>query len=340
MTARFRHALAVALVGVVLALAPHALAQSEPPSDADATYSKLVADAVTAFDAGRFRESRELLARAHQLRPNARTLRGMGLAAFEEGRYAIAVVALDGALQETRQPMSPEQRAECVQLRAQANALTGRIAVRGLPSDAKLTIDGEAPVWAPDGALLVDQGSHTLTLEQPRGGARSWTLTAIGGHRSEFVLGSVDQAFAQRGDSEVPPLLAAEAAAPAATNDQQSDSTPTGISNGVAYAALAGAAVTAGLAVWQWTERESEVEAWNSENCLRGGRTRRANCGDHEDAYQRAQTWSWVAAGATIALSAGAITLLLMNQGEAERPRAALPVCVPGAGGFACRMAF
>jgi hypothetical protein len=104
---------------------------------------------------------------------------------------------------------------------------------------------------------------------------------------------------------------------------------------------LAGAAVTGGLAIWQWSERESEVEAWNSDDCLRRRRTRRANCGDHEDAYQRAETWGWVAAGATVALSAGAITLLLLNQQtEEQRPHAGLPVCVPGPAGFACRMAF
>jgi hypothetical protein len=117
--------------------------------------------------------------------------------------------------------------------------------------------------------------------------------------------------------------------------------TPTGISNVWAYAAFAGAAVTGSLAIWQWQMRESEVEAWNSDECLRRRRTRRANCGEHEDAYQRAEAWAWVTAGATVALSAGAATLLLLNRrGQEHRPETARPICVPGPGAFACRVSF
>jgi hypothetical protein len=333
----------LAMLGILLAVAPRVVAQSEPSpdrskigvGDSDAIFSKLVADAVTAFDAGRFRESRELLTRAHQLRPNARTLRGMGLAAFEEGRYSLAVLALDGALNETRQPMNAEQRAECEQLRAESDALTARYAVIGLPEGAELRIDGEEAVWDSAGYLLVDQGTHTLTLRHA-GELRNWKLAARGGQRSEFALRSQGQNEPEA--VEAPPPIAAQAELePARLRERPA----TGIPNTVAYVALATAAVTGGLAIWQWSERESEVDAWNSDDCLRSRRTRRANCGAHEDAYQRAEVWGWVAAGATVALSAGAVTLLLLNgASEEQQPRAALPVCLPGPVGFACRVAF
>ncbi len=339
MRAHPRRVQALAAIGLLLTVSIHAFAQAEPSSnggdDSEATYSKLVADAVTAFDAGRFRESRELLTRAHQLRPNARTLRGMGLAAFEEGRYSLAMLALDAALRETRQPMSAQQRVECEQLRAESDALTARYAVIGLPPDAELRVDGEEPVWDSAGQLLVDQGSHTLTLRHA-GEIRNLKLAARGGQRSEFALGP--QAHTAPEEVEAPPPIAATAELePAPANEQAAS----GVPNVVAYVALATAAVTGGLAIWQWTERESEVDAWNSDDCLRRRRTRRANCGAHEDAYQRAETWGWVAAGATIALSAGAVTLLLLNgSSEEQQPRAASPVCLPGPVGFACRVAF
>lgn len=345
MRAHSRKARFSSLVGLLLVVAAHVRAQPTTDSarDGDATYSKLVADAVSAFDAGRFRESRELLTRAHQLRPNARTLRGMGLAAFEEGRYSLAVLALDAALNETRQPIGGEQRSECEQLRAEADALTARYAVSGLPAGAELRVDGEEPVWDSAGYLLVDQGTHTLTLRQS-GETRSWTLAARGGRRSEFVFGREPERN-ERHDINAasepvevpPPIAAAHRAEPAPAKEKPA----TGVPNIVAYVALATAAVTAGLSVWQWSERESEVDAWNSDDCLRRGRTRRANCGAHEAAYQRAETWGWVAAGATVALSAGAVTLLLLNgASEEKQPRAASPVCVPGPIGLACRVAF
>jgi hypothetical protein len=309
--------------------------EAEDATEVETTYAKLVADAVTAFDAGKYRESRDLLAQAHELRPNARTLRGMGLAAFEEGRYSLAVLDLDAALAETRQPMSESQRGEVEQLRSEANALTARYTVSGLPPDNELRVDGEEPVWDPNGWLMIDQGAHTVTLTSSTGDIRSWSVRAQGGNTSDFDL------------SPPPPAAVVAAEAPAAPPVElavvppASERTPTGISNVWAYAGFAGAAVTGSLAIWQWGERESEVEAWNSDECLRRRRTRRANCGEHEDAYQRAEAWAWVTGGLTVALSAGAVTLLLLNQrGEEHRPGTARPICVPGPVAFACRVSF
>jgi hypothetical protein len=303
-------------------------------AEVDREYSKLVSDAVAAFDAGRYRESREMLTRAHQLRPNARTLRGIGLAAFEEGHYSIAVLALDGALAETRQPMNAAQRREVELLRAEANSLTARYNVRGMPSGSELRIDSGEPIWDPKGLLLIDQGPHIVTLQSSTGDLRSWPVQAQGGRMSDFDL------------TPPPALVAAEAPAPpvepfAPVHEPSSAGTPTGIPNLVAYAGLAGAAITGTLAIWQWQTRESEVDDWNSSSCLRRGRTRRANCAEHEDAYQSAEAWAWVSAGATVVLAAGAVTLLMLNRrGEEQQPVAAGPICVPGPAAFACRVSF
>jgi tetratricopeptide (TPR) repeat protein len=328
---------AVFLFGVapVAAQDVDANADSSAAASEDAKYSKLVADAVSAFDAGRYRESRELLMQAHQLRPNARTLRGMGLAAFELGRYSLALTDLDGALAETRQPMSPAQRKEVELLRAEANTLIARYVVHGLTPDAELRVDGEAPLWDPNRDLLLDQGSHSVTVVGA-GEARSWSVVASGGQHSELDVRPPPPAAEPVAEAAPPPPELLAPIAPA------NEGSPTGVPNFVAYAAIAAAAVTGGLAIWQWRERESEVDAWNSDSCLKGRRTRRTNCGEHQDAYQRAETWAWVAAGATLALSAGAITLLVLNgREEKQQPMAAgRPICVPGPAAFACRVSF
>lgn len=309
-------------------------------ADLDSQYAKLVADAVTAFDNQRYRESRELLSRAHQLRPNARTLRGMGLAAFEAGRYSLALLDLEAALAETRQPMSPSQRREAEKIRAEAASLTARYNLLGMPADGELRVDDEAPVW--DSAdskrvLLLDQGAHTVTLHSAGESVRSWSVQAQGGQTSDLDLAPPSAAIAVVRAPEPAPPVGAFGPVPAPASDEPA----TGIPNVVAYAALAGAAITGSLAIWQWRRRESEVDDWNSRDCLRRNRTRRANCGEHEAAYQRAEAWAWVAAGATVALSACAVTLLLLNRrGEERQPEAADLVCVPGAAAFACRVSF
>jgi hypothetical protein len=346
MLARTKCSSASSIVALALALAfvrtaalqaqPAPIAAEDASAQAvDREYTKLVSDAVAAFEAGQYRESREMLARAHQLRPNARTLRGMGLAAFEEGHYAIAVTDLEGALAETRQPMSAAQRQEVEKLRAEAASLTARYDVHGMPAGGQLRVDDRDPVWDSNGLLLLDQGGHTLTLRLGTGDVQSWSLQAEGGRTSDLDLAPPPPAAV----ATVPRASPVEALVP--VPEPAREGTPTGIPNLVAYAALAGAAVTGSLAIWQWQTREAEVEDWNSNACLRRGRTRAANCGEHQDAYQSAEAWAWVAGGATVALAAGAVTLLLLNrQAEEQRPMAAGPSCAPGLATFGCRIDF
>src|SRR5262245_44240118 len=82
------------------ALSPRAQAQASG-GDA-AAYRSAVDDAVSEFAAGRFEEARALFKRAHQLSPNARTLRGLGMTAFELRAYVQAIRELRAALADTR----------------------------------------------------------------------------------------------------------------------------------------------------------------------------------------------------------------------------------------------
>src|SRR4051812_11159906 len=63
--------------------------------DADTPqYRGLLNEAVSEYDARRYEEARALFRRAHELSPNARTLRGIGMASFELREYVEALRAL------------------------------------------------------------------------------------------------------------------------------------------------------------------------------------------------------------------------------------------------------
>jgi hypothetical protein len=348
-------------------------AQAEPSDDA---YEGLVARSIAAFDAGKFMESRDLLLRAHQLRPNARTLRGMGLAAYEAGKYALAVLDLERALAETRQPMTPDQRAEVERIYDQANALTARYRLMGQPPGAAILVDQSPPLWDAAGFLLLDQGKHELRLKLASGEVRAFEIEAAGGQWVDFDLdppapsGSPPPPIAGHSpwvDRE--PEKPAPAAAPAPVFTQprvvriaptpkppppeapvrsepisapepESPTSPERVIPRVlGYAALGSAAIAAGISIWQWREREAEVSSWNSDACLDGGRNRRDNCARYERAYERAETWSWVMAGAAVALSAGAVSLLVWMDDD-DHDEAAHTRCVPGAALVTCQVRF
>src|SRR5215510_11512113 len=71
-------------------------------------FDSLIGEAVREFAAENFVEARSLFERAHALEPNARTLRALGLCAFELKQYTQAASELDAALKDLRKPLTPE----------------------------------------------------------------------------------------------------------------------------------------------------------------------------------------------------------------------------------------
>lgn len=305
-------------------------------------YSQLVAQAVSEFDAGRFLESRALLQRAHELSPNARTLRGMGLAAFEAGRHALAVGDLQRALAEHRQPLSEPQREEARLLLIEADAATARYRLLDRPWGAALEVDGEPAVIDQQGFLVVDPGQHTLVVRAGEAEPYSHAIEAAAGQHTAISLRPDPKPTP---DPELPPAFAeAPPVLPATVALQSSPPEPAetsglSVQRTFAYAAFAGAAIAGGLTVWQWMERESAVDAWNEDACLERGRTRQANCSQHQQAYEQAETLAWAMGITTVALSAGGVTLLLLEPDSTEaRPESAR--CALGISAVQCRVMF
>lgn len=128
-----------------------------------AGYETLVHQAIAAQVAGDFEGAHRLFTEAHALNPNARTLRGMGVASFQARHYARALLELDAALVHPNKPLDAALRPAVEALRARANAEVGVWILRVEPAEARVAVDAQEAV-ASDQPLVLDPGMHQLTL--------------------------------------------------------------------------------------------------------------------------------------------------------------------------------
>jgi hypothetical protein len=149
-----RGAALAAIVAMVLAATVHA----EEGGDADERYREAIAQAITAFDASDFVAARSAFERAHELSPNARTFRGIGVTAFRQGEFVAASAALRAALNDTRKPLTSAQSAEVTELLAQAKERIGHVTVVAVPARAIVQMDGRTV--ASNRELEVQSGAH------------------------------------------------------------------------------------------------------------------------------------------------------------------------------------
>jgi hypothetical protein len=150
-------------VGVAAALVMALHATTGHAQSSDEQYRRMVDDAVREFSAEHWEEARALFKRAHELSPNARTLRGMGMTAFELRMYVQALRELNGALAEKNKPLSPDMRVAVEQLIAKAHEFVGKVTLVSEPPNAKLLVDGKEPQTEPDGTVLLDVGTHVVS---------------------------------------------------------------------------------------------------------------------------------------------------------------------------------
>jgi hypothetical protein len=151
--------LACALACALVSIAPRAQAQVvESPE-----YRRTIDDAVTEFRAGHWEEARALFGRAHELEPSARTLRGLGMTAFELRMYVQSMRELDAALRETRKPLDAGMRASAEALIAKARGFVARVQIVPNPKEAALIVDGRHAQLDPDGRIPLDAGLHVVS---------------------------------------------------------------------------------------------------------------------------------------------------------------------------------
>lgn len=176
-----RHAsLVLALIGSLLA-SPAVAQEAEPPP----TYDPIIDSAVAEFAAGRWQEARALFLEAHALFPNARTLRGVGMASYELRDYPETVRTLEAALLETRRPLTEEQRGQVNTLLEQARAFIGRFVVPAAPGGSRIYVDDARveidPAWPAEPApIVLGIGEHTVEIRSESGAVASARILVRG----------------------------------------------------------------------------------------------------------------------------------------------------------------
>jgi tetratricopeptide (TPR) repeat protein len=159
-----------AVFAVIWSGAPRVAAQASPTAD---SYEQFIERARAAFRARQFEQARNLFEQAHALQPSARTLRGLGVSAFSLGRYTLAKPELEAALQDERNPLTPEQRTEVIELLSWMRSSLGSLRLELRPAHAIALVDEHA---LPAGTHLLELGTHALQVRASGYTAREQTF--------------------------------------------------------------------------------------------------------------------------------------------------------------------
>jgi tetratricopeptide (TPR) repeat protein len=133
----------------------------------ETAYRRLIEQGIAEYDADRFEEARSLFQRAHDMNPNARTLRSLGMASYELRDYVGAIRYLSAALRDLRRPLLPEQRSDAEDLLERAKNFVDTYTIRLYPISARLTVDGREPQRELDGTVLLGFGTHLIEASAP-----------------------------------------------------------------------------------------------------------------------------------------------------------------------------
>lgn len=162
MIVRVRSAARSACVLVVLLAASSITSAPAAAQPFQQSYRRLIREAVAEFDDGNWAEARALFSRAHELQPNARTLRGIGMCSFELREYEDAIDYLEQALESEERALTRRLREETELLLVRARSFIGHFVVNTEPVEAELLVDGAPPALNDNGQIVLPLGEHTF----------------------------------------------------------------------------------------------------------------------------------------------------------------------------------
>lgn len=284
-------------------------------------YKKAIKDGVSEYEAHHFEEALSYFRRAHQIYPNARTFRGIGMASFELRDYVTAVRSLTAAIDDQRKPLSPEQRKETQDLIDRCRLFVAVYAVTVSPGDAQVTIDANPLELEPDGKLMLGLGEHTIEARLKGYRPRTLSFQVRGGERKDLELNLEPAIAAIR---PVPVVTTAPGPEPTTTAPpiKKSSSLVWFVAGGAATLAAAGAGVYWGLQI---------TELSTCRNHPVGVR-----CKDESSLQMQ---WD-LGAAATLVTGAAAITFvtiaILTRRSEIEHSRKTTVACAPGPLSLTC----
>lgn len=167
MTRSFLVALALT-ASVATTAAAQASPRAEEPSAAPAppeAYDEAIRAALHEHEHANYQEARVHFQRAHELYPNARTLRGLGKVEFELRNYGESVRYLEQALASTVRPLDTALRTETERLLARARVYVGEVHVDVEPGSATVSVDGIAVASGPKASMSLLVGDHVLEFQ-------------------------------------------------------------------------------------------------------------------------------------------------------------------------------
>jgi len=154
------------------------------PSHAEAKqneYQELIKQALHEYRLGNFSEARAFFSRAHALSPNARTLRGLGMSSYELRNYVEAIDYFEQALDAKKRPLTRPMRKNVTKLLSQSRSFVTQLQLHVEPEHAETHIDTRPVTHDKDGNILLNPGTHELSVEAPDYEPIAHTIRTNGG---------------------------------------------------------------------------------------------------------------------------------------------------------------
>jgi tetratricopeptide (TPR) repeat protein len=319
----------VSLISVLALSTAHARAADESSSGDDAKYRATLKEALAEYDANHFEEARILFRRAHELNPNARTLRSIGMASFELRDYVAALRALTAALVETRKPLNAEQRAHAQGLLEKSRMFVDVYTLRVTPADARVLLDGRPLDQEPDGTILLGFGNHTFEASKSNYTTRALPVNVRGGEHKDLAM------TLERKTSAVAPPVA-----PVSTLTTPTPVAPVkhGFTSTAWFLGAGGAALLSAGAGFGWWYYNRELTTCNNPPLAADGTSQ--ECHNKSDLLLVRN----LAVGGTIAAGAAAITMAVIgfvtHEPAGENVASSGLHCVPTPSGVWCQRSF
>jgi hypothetical protein len=293
-------------------------------------YRQLVQQALDEFQRGNWDEAAGLFAQAHKLSPSARTLRGMGLAAFEGRRYVDALRDLRAALESTVNPLTADQRAEVTETVSRAEHYVVQLELTVEPSSAEVRING-AIQSDQDGprVLVVDPGMLEIRASAPGYEAELRQVRMVSGMPQQLALRL----------SRIAETTAGGIAIGGGTTAKEPRR------HGPPYQTLAwlgvGLAAAGGVAaIVSWRVREGAAADFNDAECMKVDEKREEVCADALARVDSAETATIVSAIAGGVFFTAGVVFFVLDGTSGDTETASPCGAGPGDLGVSCRLKF
>ncbi|MDD9944535.1 MAG: tetratricopeptide repeat protein [Myxococcales bacterium] len=179
--------LACSSLAVSLTLGAHPNLAGAQAAEEPEAYQQAIGEAVAEFSAGRWEEARSLFTEAHRLNPNARTLRGLGMAAFELRNYVESLQMLQAAMESQVNPLTPELRVKTEGLLERARSFVGVYDIEA-PEGTTIAVDTQPAAYDSGGKLLLNTGKRRLGIRFADGVEVARIVDVRGGEQGTLVF--------------------------------------------------------------------------------------------------------------------------------------------------------